>query len=263
MSALLGFLEQAAVEASADGGFDPARYTADGRVWLVRRTRLERLRPVGGGDSLALSTHVSDFRRARSLRRYEVNRTGGHAGSDDAPVVRASTDWVYCDVASGRPVSVPDEMKIGLFGTTDAPSQDRAPRVNPPSEPPAGVFTITVRPSHLDHMRHVNNAVWADFLEDAALALFAERGYGLGEMLEEGGALRIRSLDIEYLGDARLGQALEVQTWLPDDPGLPGKSPTVVQTIARSDGQRLLRARSAWSWRTRPHVLGGIPGASC
>ncbi len=259
VSSLLGTLEQAAVEASAAGGFDPERYTADGRVWLVRRTRLDRAVPVGGGDSLAISTHVADFRRARSLRRYEVRRTEGYEGRDETPAATASTDWVYCDVASGRPVSVPDEMKLALFGTTDTPTAERAPRVTPPDEAPADVFTTRVLPSHLDHMQHVNNAVWADFLEDAAFALFEKRGLGLGQMLEEGGALRMRRLDLEYLGDARLDQSLEVQTWLPDQPGTPGRNPTLVQTIGRADGQRLLRAESQWCWRERPAVLGGIP----
>ncbi len=259
ISGLLGSLEQAAIEASADGGFDPARYTADGRVWLVRRTRLERLVPVGGGDSLAISTHVADFRRARSLRRYEVRRTSGYEGRGEALAATASTDWVYCDVDSGRPVSVPDEMKLALFGTLESPVLARAPKVTPPDDPPARVFTTAVLPSHLDHMQHVNNAVWADFLEDAAFSLFSSRGFGIEQMLERGGALRIRDLDLEYLGDARLGQSLQVHSWLPGDPSVTTRSPTLIQTIQRADGQRLLRARSTWCWRTKPGVLGGIP----
>ena len=254
VSALLGTLEQAAVEASADGGFDPARYSADGRVWIVRRTRLERRAPLGGGDDIEIATHVEDFRRARSIRRYDVGRGPGHAGADAAT---ATTDWVYCDVATGRPVSVSDEMKRALFGTTEVAPRARASRVEPPPHPPHGELELEVRPSHLDHMEHVNNAVWADFLEDAAFALFASRGRALGAMLEEGGALRLRTLDLEYLGDARLGDVLRVDTWLTE--GDLATAPVLVQTARTQDGTRLLRAASTWTWRRRPTVLGGVP----
>lgn len=258
VSALLGTLEQAAIEASADGGYDPARYTAEGKVWLVRRTRLERLRPVGGGDVLEIRTHVADFRRARSLRRYEVRRISGHAEGEPEATAVAGTDWVYCDTESGRPVSVPDEMKLALFGTTDTPSEERARRVAVPSEPAAGRRQVAVQPSQLDHMQHVNNAVWADFLEDAALECFAERGSSVPEMLERGGALRPISIDLEYLGDARFGHVLAVETWL--DEGPDEQRAVVTQSISNAEGNRLLRARSTWGWRTRPAILGGIPG---
>lgn len=261
LSAHLGALEQTAVEASADGGYDPARYTAEGKVWLVRRTRLERTRPVGGGDSLAIETHVSDFRRARSLRRYEVRRTGGYGGGLESPVAIGSTDWVYCDVESGRPVSVPDEMKLALFGTTEAPVEGRAPRVVIPDEPAADQFSVEVRPSHLDHMQHVNNAIWADFLEDATIASFSRQGFALAEMLDRGGALRPVRIDLEYLGDARLPQTLTVHTWLDAPPRSPDRSVLVTQAVVGSAGERLLRAQTSWQWRRRPAVLGGIPEA--
>lgn len=259
VSALLGLLEQTAVEASAASGFDPARYTELGRVWLVRRTRLERLTPVGGGDVLRVSTHVADFRRARSLRRYTVRRTEGLEPRPEADAVRATTDWVYCDVDSGHPVSVPDEMKLALFGTTEAPSEGRAARVETPDEPPAASFPLQVRPSHLDHMLHVNNATWADFLEDAALALLENRGLTLDTMLDRGGALRIASLDLEYLGDARQGQTLAIRTWIESGQDDLGRGPTLVHEALAPDNRRLLRARGRWAWRQRPDVLGGVP----
>src|SRR5690606_7053855 len=89
VTALLGLLEQAAVEASWDCGFDPAWYTQNGRVWIIRRTRLERRLPVGGGDVLQVATHVLDWRRARSLRAYEVRLVARDAAPrDTAPKTR-------------------------------------------------------------------------------------------------------------------------------------------------------------------------------
>ena len=106
IAALLGLLEQAAAEASWDCGFGPEWYAAAGRVWIIRRTRLERFTPVGAATSLRTATAVLDWRRARSLRSYEVRRAARRAADrgERSPSSRAPrTDWVYCDMrASAR-----------------------------------------------------------------------------------------------------------------------------------------------------------------
>ena len=270
VAALLGLLEQAAVEASAERGFDPAYYTAQGRVWIIRRTCLERGLPVGGGDRLQVATHVLDWRRARSLRNYEVRRANG-----DGPttvVAQATTDWVYCDVLSGKPVTVPEEMRHG-FATDELPTLPRARAIaeSAPGEPV--VMALTVRASLLDHVTHVNNAAYTAMLEDGAFELFATHGLSVARMLELGGALRMARVDLEYLDDAIAGDHLVVRSWLlADDTGdgatppaltsdAPPRGARLLQTITREDGGRILRAASTWVWRRRPAMLGGVPSA--
>jgi acyl-CoA thioester hydrolase len=279
-SALLGLLEQTAVEASTDAGFDPGWYTRAGRVWLIRRTRLERLLPVGGGDLVEVESSVADWRRARSLRRYAVRlRTPGRgirdaaaealartADGSPAEVARATTDWVYCDLASGRPASVPPDVRRAFSGETLGETRPRARPLPERAEGDPVETRLFARPSHLDHVAHVNNAAYASFLEDAAFALFAARGLALDRMLARGGALRCRSLDIEYLVDALPGDELVVRSWVTGDTGsrVPLEAPTaetaVLQAIERCDGTLLVRAASTWIWRKRPAILGGAPG---
>jgi acyl-CoA thioester hydrolase len=258
VAALLGLLEQAAVEASTAVGFDAARYTREGRIWIIRRTRLQRFIPVGGTDTVEVETHVDDFRRARSLRRYTVRRDG-------VAVAEATTDWVYCDLQSGRPARIPETLQRAFMdGNAHAP----LPREG--SLPAAGsgeplAFELTTQPSHLDHVAHVNNAVYASYLEDAAFALFAARGWPLTRMLAVGGALRIRSLDFEYLSDALAGEHLMIHSWpLEESPTTVSDaempSPiTLLQTITRTDGSEVMRAQSSWAWRRKPSVIGGVP----
>ena len=260
--ALLGLLEQAAVEASSAVGFDAARYTREGRIWIIRRTRLHRLLPVGGCDTLEVETRVADFRRARSLRRYAVRRDG-------QMVAEATTDWVYCDMQSGRPVRIPEPLQRafrgGDSGTALLAALPRAAAL-PSHAPGAPVeVALTVQPSHLDHVAHVNNAVYAAYLEDGAFALFAACGWPLQRMLESGGALRIERLDAEYLNDAAAGAQLHVYSWLLEgsviEPGQdqPPERACVLQTIRRSGGEEITRAHSQWVWRRRPEVVGGVP----
>jgi len=275
IAALLGLLEQAAAEASWDCGFGPEWYAAAGRMWIIRRTRLERFTPVGGGDSLRTSTAVLDWRRARSLRSYEVRRAALRADdrSGDLLVARATTDWVYCDIASGRPVKIPEEMQRAFSG--DGPLTT-LPRARPLATHGAGdpvEMEAIVRPSLLDHVTHVNNAAYAAFLEDGAFELFAAHGLGVDRMLALGGALRVRRIDLEYLDDAVAGDRLVVRSWVVPEAygtvgafGADGAEPLpraahLVQTIARAEGNAILRAESEWVWRERPAVLGGVPSA--
>jgi hypothetical protein len=84
-------------------------------------------------------------------------------------------------------------------------------------------------------------------------------------MLEAGGTLRIRAIDIEYLEDARAGDELVARSWLvahagiEHDGNVPPRSAELAQTLVRADGRTLLRSKSSWVWRRRPPVLGGVP----
>jgi len=260
VSALLGLLEQAAVEASSDAGYDAARYARDGRLWIIRRTRLKRTVPVGGTEAVEVETQVIDFRRARSLRRYTVRRDG-------VAVAHATTDWVYCDLLTGRPLRIPEALALALTYGGGAPVLPRAE--SPPAVGPgvAAEFALTVQPSHLDHVTHVNNAVYAAWLEDGAFALFAASGWPLTRMLAAGGALRVSRLDCEYLSDALVGEQVVVHTWRLDGAAFDGSDDTpptcaqLLQTISRADDTMVLRARSDWAWRHKPLVVGDVPEA--
>src|SRR5262249_22776765 len=71
-SAMLRYLAQAAVEASAAAGMDADWYARSGTQWIVRRSTFEVAHPVLAGARLAIRTWVEDVRRVRSHRRYEV-----------------------------------------------------------------------------------------------------------------------------------------------------------------------------------------------
>jgi acyl-CoA thioester hydrolase len=254
---LLGLLEQAAVEASIDAGFDAEWYMREQRIWIIHRTRVQRLLPVAGGDRITVDTGVFDVRRVRSLRRYLVRK-------GDEEVVHASTDWVYCDLVTGRPARIPDVLQQAFLPDGMGPvTLPRAPAERAAPPPEAVRFTLSVQPSHLDHVSHVNNAVYATFLEDGAFAMFAARGWPLHRMLSAGGALRIDWLDIEHRSDAQAGDELIVRSWLADRERLEAadrpQAVKLLQLICRPDGSEVVRAVSDWVWRRTPAVVGGPP----
>lgn len=76
-----------------------------GATWVARSHHIEYLKPVYAGEDVIALTWVADFRRVRSLRRYQFLRQ-----SDNVLLARGETDWVFVDIASGRPRMVPEEL---------------------------------------------------------------------------------------------------------------------------------------------------------
>jgi acyl-CoA thioester hydrolase len=202
---LLRFLQETATRASTAAGFDPAFYERHGTLWLVRRTTLTQLAPIRYGDDLEATTWIADFRRVRSRRDYEV-----HAG--DGLVARASTDWVYVDRASVRPRRIPIELQAA-FGLEGAEPLARLPF--PAGVPPAHAARSTRRIElhDLDALRHVNNATYAHYIEQAAHDADTAVGWPLAVQLAAGGRFRTVAHDLEYLDAAVYGDELVIVTW--------------------------------------------------
>jgi acyl-CoA thioester hydrolase len=102
--AYVQWMQDAAVRHfTAVGGVDAMR-TA-GATWVVRSHRIEYRSPAFAGDRIQVLTWVVNFRRVRSLRRYEFVRT-----SDGVLLAKGETEWVFVDHATGRPRAIPEEI---------------------------------------------------------------------------------------------------------------------------------------------------------
>ncbi len=73
-----------------------------GAHWVARTHKIEYLRPAYAGEEIHVLTWVGDFRKVRSVRKYEFVRT-----SDAVVLARAETDWVYVNAQTGKPQSIP------------------------------------------------------------------------------------------------------------------------------------------------------------
>jgi len=77
-----------------------------GATWVVRTHHVEYLRAAFAGDTIRVLTWVSNFRKVQSLRKYKLMRVG-----DSTVVAQAETDWVFVDATTGRPRTIPPEIK--------------------------------------------------------------------------------------------------------------------------------------------------------
>lgn len=243
----LNYMQEAAFDASAAAGYDLARYEMMGRHWLVRETDIEYLHPLRYGNSVQVKTWVADFRRVRSWRAYELRLDGS-----GELVARASTDWVFLDSVTERPVTIPSEMMHAFFpeGVPEqAPPRSRFP---PAPTPPPDVFRLRRRVEwgNIDTAQHVNNAVYLAYLEECSVQAAAAHGWSQARMQREGFAVVARRHQIEYRQPGVLGDELELVTWVSGFERTDACHPfTAVRhyTVTRvSDGALLARARMLW-----------------
>ena len=95
------WMQEAATRHATETGCTAATQAAEA-TWVVRSHHIVYLHPTLAGDRVRVRTWVANFRRAFSLRRYEFIRD-----RDSSALARGETDWVFVDVQSGRPRTIP------------------------------------------------------------------------------------------------------------------------------------------------------------
>jgi acyl-CoA thioester hydrolase len=109
-------------------------------------------------------------------------------------------------------------------------------------------FTTQLRVRHyeMDPLGHVNNAVYQNYLEQAAIEHSEHLGFTLERCRELGGVFVMRHIEIDYLRPAVAGDTLEVTTWLQK---MKGASATRRYEIRRlGEDQLLVTAKVLWVW---------------
>ncbi len=209
----LRYMQEAAFDASAAAGFDLARYAQMERLWLIRETEVEFLRPLQYDDRVEVKTWVADFRRVISRRNYEFYLQPG-----DELAARAWTDWVFMDTRAGRPTRIPPEVIAGFY-PEGAPEEavERPPFPTPPG-PPEGAYRMRrqVRWQDLDRLQHVNNAVYLAYASDCGFEATAAFGWSWERLQAAGLGIFLRRLHVQYLQSALLNDELEIVTWIYD-----------------------------------------------
>ncbi|MBW4437273.1 MAG: YbgC/FadM family acyl-CoA thioesterase [Pleurocapsa minor GSE-CHR-MK-17-07R] len=237
----LRYMQEAALFASSSVGYDDAAYEKMGTIWFIRELEIEYQNSYRFGDQVAVNTWVGDFRRVRSRRFYDLlHATTGQVAA------KASADWIYLNRETQLPAQISDEM-VAAFAPNPADRVEAtARREKFPDVPPVppGAFTMTRRVEwrDIDMAQHVNHANYLTFMEECAVQAAAARGWPFARMWEAGFGIMARKHRIEYRMQARLGDELNVTTFLAE----PRRS-TVVRhfTVTRaSDNALIARAKS-------------------
>jgi Acyl-ACP thioesterase len=215
-SVLLRFAQDLAWHHSATRGFGRAWYAERGLTWLVRAAEVGVIAPIEVGSEIVGTTQVVGWRRVWARRRTDFRDPAGRL------VAWTQIDWILLD-GHGAPTRIPSEFDA-VFGAPTVPfGLARVTLDESPAD--ARHVWFTVRPQELDPMDHVNNAVYADWLDEAVIG--------------SGDARAIRAVPrlarLEYAAPADAGARVSADVW----PAQDGWSFRV-----RDDaGRDLLRAR--------------------
>ncbi|MDO8483874.1 MAG: thioesterase [Candidatus Limnocylindrales bacterium] len=193
-SVLLRYAQDVAWHHSATRGFDRAWYAERGLAWLVRAAEVAVVAPIAVGSELVGTTRVVGWRRVWARRRTEFHDAAGSLAA------WTQIEWVLLD-ARGAPTRIPAEFEPVFGAPTATFGLARVALGEPPSD--ARQFQFTVRPHELDPMAHVNNAVYADWLEEAAIEV------------GDAGATRAipRLARLEFAAPADAGARLTADAW--------------------------------------------------
>jgi acyl-ACP thioesterase len=216
-SALLRYAQDVAWRHSEQLGFDRAWYQSRGLGWVVRGCELEVREAIPIGHTLRVSTAVVGHRRIWARRFGECRL------ADGSPAATVTTDWVLLD-ARNRVVRIPPDFGVAFVNPE---VRSEILRVEAPTDEPLATIELRVRPSDLDPLDHVNNAVYVDWLEEAL------DGAGWGTL----SAALPRSYRLEYLASAARGDTVSVD--------LHGSATAWTAVIRRSDRAALVRAQGS------------------
>lgn len=166
--------QDAAVDASAAGGWPPDRYRVAETAFVVREMTVVHHRESTYGESLTARTWVSRLRRQLlSTREVRVVSAAG-------PVASATQEWVHVS-AELKPLRASEAMVVAFPERPELGGSIAMPEVQPVSDAPVHRFAL--RPWHtwMDPLNHVNHPMYMDFA-DEALARIVVRA-GLAESL--------------------------------------------------------------------------------
>jgi acyl-CoA thioester hydrolase len=204
------YLQEAAIEASADAGYDMDWYKAAGTQWVIRKLTARYHTPALYGDELEVTTWVSDLRRVRSQREYDVRRV-----SDGQRVLRARHDWVYMDMSTDRPRRVPENAVENFDPSGDQP--DLRVRLHKPDvveDCHRYRSTRKVQTYELNTAQHVSHANYLPWVEQAYFDAARSAGYSISRMLDEGWMVLQAGHEMEYFNSAQEGDSIEIVSWV-------------------------------------------------
>jgi acyl-CoA thioester hydrolase len=160
----LNYLEETAVRASAEAGYDNEWYEANDALWIIRQMTLRQFNPVTYDDELQFRSWVSDWRRVRSHREYDITRV-----RDEARVLRARADWIFINRRKMRPQRLFPQFETDFDPWYDSQEDLTITLDNQQSFTPRTHYTTVRRAAEheLDRVDHVNNAVYLRWIEDA------------------------------------------------------------------------------------------------
>jgi YbgC/YbaW family acyl-CoA thioester hydrolase len=178
--------------------------------WVIRETEIRFLRPLRHNDEFGLTIWMVHWQRVRGTRCFELARK-----ADGEVIAQGTQQVVYMNAITGRPLNLPEKEieKFRLENPRVFPFE-RFPKIAAVDNP----FTLErqVEWTDLDLYEHLNNVIYVNYAEEAAVQDFASRGWTPAKLKEAGLAVVTRRLHVQYLSIAKWREVLNMSTHMLD-----------------------------------------------
>ena len=174
--------------------------------WVIRETEIRFLHPLRHNDEFGLTIWMVNWQRVRGTRCFELKV------KESGDVIAQGTQHiVYMDTKTGRPINLPEE-EIGKFRLENPRvfPFERFPKVAAVENP--FVTQRQVEWMDLDVYDHVNNVIYINYAEEAAIQDFSSRGWTPAKLAEANLTIATRRVHIQYLSIAAWGETLNIST---------------------------------------------------
>lgn len=183
-SSLMKYIQSAAQTQLTLNGMSYDELRDMKRAFILSRIKMEFTEPIRAYDNLTAVTYPCDSRGYSFLRCYKLEKNGRTVG-------RAVSMWALIDTETRSLVKVND-FELGL--ETHEPHELALTRFTTPATARV-VGTYTVNYGDTDQNRHMNNTRYPDMYSN--FLPLADK--------------RIRTLSINYLNEAPMGERLRVE----------------------------------------------------
>lgn len=240
LAGLLRYIIETAWDWSTASGFSAEDSEKHGLAWVIRETEINIFRPLHPNDVFDLTIWLYKWRRVRGTRFFELKQK-----DEDEIVAQGAQQAVALDSKSMRPIQPPEHiMENFIIENPRVLQQQTFPKFE--SQPEiAFAFQKVVQWRDLDSLEHVNNAIYASFVEDASIQAFAEAGWSPSKFKSKDLAVVNQRAHIKYQAPAVWGDRLNVSTYLAE---LKTTGGTWHTDISReSDGETIIQCVLEWS----------------
>jgi acyl-CoA thioesterase FadM len=230
LATYLRYLMETAWDWGASGGLTMAENERLGLAWIIRENELNLYRPLMPGDVFDFNIWLINWRRVRGTRGFELRLQDG-----DERAAEGVQQVTTLDSKTFRPVRFPDHLvERFLMDNPRVIQQQRFPKFQAQPEK-AFVTQRKVEWRDLDLLEHVNNAVYADFTEQAAAQALAAAGWSPSH----------RRFHIQYQSPALWGDTLNVAAHLVELE--PAGGTWYIAVERPSDSQSIVKCVLEWA----------------
>lgn len=161
LDCLLLYLQEAAILHSIQVGFDETYMKKNNSAWVLNKLSLELMKPVEIREKITIKTWSREIKSFKATREFEIYN------SKEECIGKASSLWFFIDSKDKKIKRIPLEVK-NFYGEVPYSTGIVLKEIDPNLENNGETFrkSYTLRQSDIDSNGHLNNTVYAQFLED-------------------------------------------------------------------------------------------------